>query len=211
MVCLGKKSRRQKERVSIKRRGTVQVSTVFKVTNAIKMKGQTHHPHNQIPHSPHKLENRNPRHTPQNHSHINLRPRILRTLIIRTKLLHARRIKHNCSKRKVAKHPHQYDGTPETLVVVCLALFFRDCFFLLWWFDGEFGEFRFVLRVEVAIVLRDVDIDFAAGFEVCRGKLFGFVVAFCAPGYVVGVAECVDVEDVDVGGGEEDVLDELGC
>lgn len=136
---------------------------------------------------------------------------ILRTVTIRTKLLHTRGIKHNRSKRKVAKHPHQHDGTPETLVVVCLALFFRDRFFLLWWFDGEFGEFRFVLRIEVAIVLGDVDVDFAAGFEVCGGQFFGFVVAFRAPGYVVGVAKGVDVEDVDVGWGEEDVLDELVC
>ena len=52
--------------------------------------------------------------------------------------------------------------------------------------------------------------DFAAWFEVCRGQFLGFVVAFRAPGDVVGVAEGVDVEDVDVGGCEEEVLNE-GC
>ena len=49
----------------------------------------------------------------------------------------------------------------------------------------------------------DVDVDFSAGFEVGGGELGGFVVAFGAPGDVVGVAEGVYVEDVDVGGGEE--------
>ena len=40
-------------------------------------------------------------------------------------------------------------------------------------------------------------------------ELLRFVVAFGAPGDVVGVAEGVDVEDVDVGRGEEEVLNEL--
>lgn len=57
----------------------------------------------------------------------------------------------------------------------------------------ELGEFGFVLGVEVAVVLGDVDVDFTAGFEVRGGQFLGFFVAFCAPGYVVGVAEGVDV------------------
>lgn len=57
----------------------------------------------------------------------------------------------------------------------------------------ELGEFGFVLGVEVAVVLGDVNVDFAAGFEVRGGQFFRLFVAFCAPGYVVGVAECVDV------------------
>ena len=52
----------------------------------------------------------------------------------------------------------------------------------------------------------DGDIDTAGWFEVGGGELGGLVVAFGAPGDVVGVAEGVDVEDVDVGRGEEDVL-----
>jgi len=57
--------------------------------------------------------------------------------------------------------------------------------------------------------LRDVDVDFAAGLEVGDFEFWGFVVTFGAPGDVVGVAEGVDVEDVDVGGGEKEVLEEL--
>jgi len=52
----------------------------------------------------------------------------------------------------------------------------------------------------------DGDVDTAGWFEVGGGELGGLVVAFGAPGDVVGVAEGVDVEDVDVGRGEEDVL-----
>ena len=65
------------------------------------------------------------------------------------------------------------------------------------------------MRVEVAVVLRDVDVDFAAGFKVCDFEFGGFIVAFGSPGDVMGVAEGVDVEDVDVGGGQQEVLEEL--
>jgi len=51
------------------------------------------------------------------------------------------------------------------------------------------------------VVLGNIDVDFAAGFEVGGGKFLGFVVAFGTPGYVVRVAERVDIEDVDVGRG----------
>lgn len=84
-----------------------------------------------------------------------------------------------------------------------------DDLFLLDGFGGDDAHFGVVLGVEVAIVLGDGDVDFTAGFKVRRGEFGGFVVAFGAPGYVVGVAEGVDVEDVDVGWGHEEVLDEL--
>lgn len=58
------------------------------------------------------------------------------------------------------------------------------------------------------VVLRDVDIDFSAGLHRCRGKLDGFVVALGAPGDIVGIAKCVDVENVDVGRSQKEVLDE---
>lgn len=80
--------------------------------------------------------------------------------------------------------------------------------------DGVFGaedaEFRLVLRVEIGVVGGDGDVDFSAGFEVRGGEFLRFVVAFGAPGDVVGVAKGVDVEDVEVGGCEEEVLDERG-
>lgn len=86
---------------------------------------------------------------------------------------------------------------------------------LAWFLDffgrlfGNLAHLGFVLRVQVAVVLRDVDVDFTAGLEVGDFEFWGFVVAFGAPGDVMGVAEGVDVEDVDVRGGEEKVLEEL--
>ena len=77
-------------------------------------------------------------------------------------------------------------------------------------FRAEAAEFGLVLRIQVGVVGGDGDVDFATGFEVRRGQFLRFVVAFRAPGDVVGVAEGVDVEDVDVGGGEEEVLHERG-
>jgi len=87
----------------------------------------------------------------------------------------------------------------------CLA-WFLDFFSRLF---GNLAHLGFVLRVQVAVILRDVDVDFAAGLEVGDFEFWGFVVTFGAPGDVVGVAEGVDVEDVDVGGGEKEVLEEL--
>ena len=53
------------------------------------------------------------------------------------------------------------------------------------------------------------DVDAARGLQVGGRQFFGFVVSFGTPGYVVGVAKGIDIEDVDVSWGEEEVLDEL--
>lgn len=77
-------------------------------------------------------------------------------------------------------------------------------------FHGELAEFLLVLRVQVRVVGGDGDIDLAAWLQIRGGEFFRFVVAFGTPGDVVGVAEGVDVEDVEVRRGEEEVLHE-GC
>ena len=56
----------------------------------------------------------------------------------------------------------------------------------------------------------DVNVDFAAWFEIGGGKFGWLVVAFRAPSDVVGIAEGIDVEDVDVGWRQEEVLNERG-
>jgi len=89
--------------------------------------------------------------------------------------------------------------------MLCFA-WFLDFFGRLF---GNLAHLGFVLRVQVAVVLRDVDVDLAARLEIGDLEFRGFVIAFGAPGDVVGVAEGVDVEDVNVGGGEEKVLEEL--
>lgn len=65
------------------------------------------------------------------------------------------------------------------------------------------------MGVKITIILRDVDVDLATGLQSRRRQLLGFVVALGTPCDVVGITEGVNVENVDVGWGEEDVLDEL--
>ena len=77
-------------------------------------------------------------------------------------------------------------------------------------FDGNFAHFGFVLMVQIAVVSRNVDIYFAACFENCRREFFGFIVSFSSPCDIVGVTKGVDIQNVDVGGCKEEVLDE-GC
>jgi hypothetical protein len=72
---------------------------------------------------------------------------------------------------------------------------------------GEEVEAFGVERVEIVGRDGDVDVDLACGVGFGSGEWRRFVVAFGAPGYVVGVAECVDVYYVCVGWGEEDVLE----
>ena len=74
---------------------------------------------------------------------------------------------------------------------------------------GDDAHLGVVLVVEVAVVLGDGDVDLAVGLQLHARQFLGFVVALGTPGYVVGVTEGVYVEDVEVGGGEEEVLDEL--
>jgi len=65
------------------------------------------------------------------------------------------------------------------------------------------------LGVQITIILGNVDIDLATRLQSCRRQLLGFVVALGTPRDVVGITEGVDIENVDVCWGEEDVLDEL--
>ena len=113
-------------------------------------------------------------------------------------------------KTQVAEHPDEHDGGAETLVVVFLFLFVAGFLLLDFVFRGEGAQFSFVLTVQVFLVGRDLDIHgvIGVGGDVVEfGRRVG---ALGAPGDVVGVAEGVDVEDVDVHGREEDVLKEGG-
>ncbi len=172
-----------------------------------KRKKDTHQPHNQEPHRAREPKQRQASHTPQHHGHVDRAPLRVRTRDRQP--IQPRCIEHHRSKSEIAKDPNQHDCAPESFIVIllvlCLAKFldFLGCLF------GDLAHLGFVLRIQVAVVLRDVDVDFAAGLEVGDLEFRGLVVALGAPGDVVGVAEGVDVEDVDVGGGKEEVLEEL--
>ena len=84
-----------------------------------------------------------------------------------------------------------------------------DNFRLLGRFGSDSTHLSIILCVKIAIILRDVDINFAAWFQIGGWKLLGFVIALGTPSNVVSVAESVDVEDVDVGRCEEEILEKL--
>ena len=174
------------------------------------------HPNNQKPHRPHKLKKRQSSHRPQHHSHID----ITRRIIVQIHRIGIRlrgpetgqtaRVKHHGREREIADEPEDDDAGAETFVVILLDLFCSAFALLRWGFNHDFAHFGFVLSVKVAVVGGDVDVDFAAWFGGYGAEFFGLVVAFGSPCDVVGVAEGVDVEDVDVGWGEEEVLEEGG-
>jgi hypothetical protein len=174
------------------------------------------HPHNQKPTSankPNPTENRN---TVQHNTHVNSSALLLSLIsrLVRAAAniyaIDTSSIEDNGRESKIAEHPGEDDGGAEALVVVLVLLLRGDVALGGLPFGLEGAELGLVLGVEVCVVGGDGDVDFAAGFDVGCGELFGFVVALCAPGDVVGVAEGVDVEDVDVGGGKEEVLQEAG-
>jgi hypothetical protein len=174
------------------------------------------HPHNQKPASANKPDPTEDGHTIQHNTHVN-RSALLLSLISRLiraatdiDAIDTSSIEDDSRESQVAEHPGEDDSRAETLVIILVLLLRGDVALRSLPFRLESAEFRLVLGVEVGVVGGDCDVDLAAGFDVCRGEFLGLVVALCAPGDVVGVAEGVDVEDVDVSGGEEEVLQEAG-
>jgi hypothetical protein len=80
-----------------------------------------------------------------------------------------------------------------------LLFFLGNDLNLLWGLLGELGDFGFVLSVQITVILGDVNVDLATGLEVSGGQFLGLVISLSTPGYIVGVTEGVDVENVDVG------------
>jgi hypothetical protein len=117
-------------------------------------------------------------------------------------------VQNDSRKGEVAKHPGEDDGGAETLVIVLVLLLWGNVALGSFPLGSEGAELGLVLGVEVCVVGGDCDVDFAAGFDVGGGQLFGFVVSFCAPCDVVGVAEGVHVEDVDICWRQKEVLQE---
>lgn len=103
--------------------------------------GETHQSNNQIPHRPDELNTRDTNHAPKHNSHVYHRLLIFRVLalLLILEAVQPRGIEDHRTKSEVAEDPGQHDGASESLVVVCLLLFFRD--------NGDFlgrllGEFR---------------------------------------------------------------------
>ena len=177
----------------------------------IRCKG-THHPNHQVPHGTREFEHRETSHTPQDHLHIDHGPLVHAVFAVAALLvkgIQAGGTQNHGAKCEVAEYPGQHDSTTESLVVVCLLVFLGNDLNFLRRLDGEHLQLGFILRVQITVILRDVHIDLATWLQVGGRQLLGLVVTLGTPSDIVGVTEGVDVEHVDVGRGQEDVLDEL--
>ena len=118
---------------------------------------------------------------------------------------------HGHGEDSVGHHPRHDHVRTYGLVVVLLGLGLADTF------DGDFEA---VSQVAESFVVARVDVELLRGhFEFDRVALAADgsaevrvddVIAFGAPGNVVGVAEGVDLEGTDVGGEESEILPR-GC
>lgn len=184
--------------------------------NKIKIEEErTYHPNNQVPHRTDELEARQTSNTPKNDLHVDQGALALRGVFAIAgrgcvvESFETGSAQDHGTQSEVTEDPGEHDSTTESLVVVCLLFFLGDNLDLLRGLHGELGELGFVLGIKVTIVLGDVNVDLATGLEVGRGQFLGLVISFGTPGDIVGVTEGVDIEDVDVGWREQDILDEL--
>lgn len=107
----------------------------------------------------------------------------------------------------VGDHPRHHHVRAHALVVIFLLLGFADAVLF---------DFESIAQVSQCFVVPAVDVElFARHFQFDSVALSGDggakidvddVIAFCAPGDVVGVAEGVHLEGADVGGQEGEVL-----
>lgn len=65
------------------------------------------------------------------------------------------------------------------------------------------------MRVKVAVILRNADFNLASRCNIRVFEFRCFIIAFGTPADIMGVTESVDVENVDVGRGEKEILNEL--
>lgn len=173
-------------------------------------------PHNQEPARADKSDSTEHSDTVQHNAHVDRRALLLSLVSVLVSAatdidtVDTTGVEHDSSESQVAEHPSEDNGRAETLVIILVLLLLRDDALGSLPLGGKSAEFGLVLRVEIGVVGGNVDVDFAARFERRGGQFLGLVVALGAPGDVVGVAEGVDVEDVDVGGRQEEVLQEAG-
>ena len=120
-------------------------------------------------------------------------------------------IEYHSSKGQVAEHPSEDDGRAETLVIVLVLLLGGDVALRCLPLGLEGTELGLVLSVKICIVGGNGNLDFATWLEGYGGEFFGFVITFGAPGDIVGVAESVHVQNVDISRSKKEVLQETGC
>lgn len=118
------------------------------------------------------------------------------------------RVQHNSRKGQVAEHPSQHDRRPETLVIILVLLLCRELLLRRFPLGAEDGKFSLVLRIEIRVISGNSDIDLATRLGDSGWQFLWLVVTLCTPRDIVSVAKGVDVENIDVGRSEEEVLEE---
>lgn len=176
---------------------------------------KTHPPYDQKPYRSTEPERRQRGHTPQYNIHVYRAP-LQSFLLLHFRLAYVKPLKsssaeHNSTEAEIRKHPRQHDEAAEVVVVIRLTVFGSDFLFDFGGLVSKLAHFGFVLGVEIPVVFRYGDFDFAVRFDIDAVKCWGFVVAFCAPAYVMRVAKGVHIEDVDVSWGKGEVLEKLCC
>nr|POF01296.1 hypothetical protein CFP56_21244 [Quercus suber] len=152
----------------------------------------------------------------QHYRHVNRRAVGLDLLVVLLgarhglEVLHATDVQHYRRQCQVAEHPGEHDGAAEPFVVVFVLLLGGDDFLRCLIFGAEHAQLVFVLGVQIGIVGWDGNVNFATGFCVGCWKFLRLVVTLSSPSNVMGVAEGIHVQDVDISGREEEVLDEGG-
>lgn len=170
-----------------------------------------YHANNQEPNRAQEPHQTQPGDAPQHDRHVDLRAvvcRLVPLVGVDGDLQPAGR-QDRGAEGQVREHPEQHDGAAEALVVVLLLVgrarnLLRDL--ELGRKDAQLG---FILGVQVRVVGGDVDGDLATRLGVGGRQLLRFVVALGPPRDIVGVAEGVNVENVDVRRRQKQVLDEL--
>lgn len=170
------------------------------------------HAHDQEPHRAEELECRQAGHGPQDHGHIDgaLGGVVRGAARVGGDVLQTSGAEDDGHEAEVADDPEEDDAGTEALVVILLLLAGGEDSLLDGGLDDDLAHLGLVLGVQIAVVRGDVDVDLAARLEHGGWQLLRLVVTFRTPCDIMGVAEGVDVEDVDVGRGEEQVLDEGG-
>ena len=170
---------------------------------------ETHQTKDQEPRSAYKPECGQTSHTEKNNLHVNNGPLLLVLIGIRGVQVVDIRAEDGSCKRQVREYPYQNDAAPEALVVVRLLVLCGEDLDFLRRFLRDDLHLLVVLRVQVTVIIGNVDVDFPARLEVDAGELLRLVVSFRTPRDIVCVAEGVDVEDVEICGRQEEVLYEL--
>lgn len=167
------------------------------------------HPNNQEPDAADPSDCAKENDTVEHDTHVDSAPLSL-LVVVHVDPLQATSVEYHSRQDQIAEHPADDDSGSETLVIILMLFLSRGD--LLGWcpLGRKDPQLVLVLAVQVMIVSRNSHVDLAAWFCGGTAELLWLVIALGSPCDVVGIAKGIDVEDVDVGRGQEEVLYKAG-